>query len=248
MSYNWTDIYRKFPGLCKELHSFSEDYSIWLLDRIKGIAEATSLFDDMLSPQKEKINDILAEIRFIFLFLDCGWAVEKIPKIKGSKYPDLRVTSDSFSALVEIKHIRFKYSGPPSTSNTQDEMLVEYGNPRWTNRKIIDVASDAIDQIFSYLKHDPMDIPIIPMIALWSSDESIEAVDVKSSMPQLIEDLKKKKPDFPNGILIFGSLLLTRNMMYHPYQITTREPFDDVINEIMLKISGKKVYKEVEFI
>jgi hypothetical protein len=205
--------------ICKECYGFSEDYSVQIINGIKDVKGAISLFEDIFSLDIGKTNDLLAELRYIYLFLNCGWTVEKIPKGTG-RTPDLKVMSNFFSSLVEIKHIRLRNPGPSTLKNIKElDFLENYSDFESNEDKIRDKVLQAVDQIYFYNDRDPNDIPII---AFWSSDGEIEEIDVMYSMTQIISDIQDQKPDFPNGILIFGNGWIYQNMKYLPYKIAQK--------------------------
>jgi len=235
MSIDWSVIFREFPRICKDYYGFSENYTIQLLFGIKDVKGIISLFDNISSSDKGKIEDLLAEIRFIYLFKNCGWTVEKIPKSAGPT-PDLKVMSDFFSSLIEIKNIRWRNPGPSTVNNNTEQFLLEeHGDFCRDEEKIRDKVFEAVDQIYFYKDRDPNDIPII---ALWSSDGEIEEIDVKFSMQRIIDEMRDQKPDFPNGILIFGNGWIYQNMKYLPYPIPIREPFNHKLQAIASKITS----------
>ncbi len=235
MPNDWAIIYQEFPKICKEYYKYPDDYTIQLLNKIKCVKGAISLFDNISSLNKGKTDDLLSEIRYICLFLNCGWIVEKIPRAP-ERTPDLKVSSDYFSSLIEIKHIRLRNPGPSMITNIKEiEFLEHYGDFERDEKKIRDDIFDAADQIYSYKNRNPDDIPII---ALWSSDGDIEEIEIESLLERIINEIREQKPNFPNGILIFGNGWIYRNMKYLSYPIPIRKPLNNKLIEIADKISS----------
>jgi hypothetical protein len=237
MTPDWSMIFREFTKKYEEYYGIQENASLQILNKVKDLKGSNSLFKNLSSKDKGQTDDLLAELRYISLFLDCGWHVEIIqPSDKPT--PDLKVTSDEFSSIVEIKHIRLRNSRPSPIKNIeQSDFLELYGDfPRAEKivRNKMLGKKQAIEQIYQFSDRNPEDIPII---ALWSSDGGIEEIEVESSLKRIVDEIREQKPDFPNGILIFGNGLIYRHMTFIPYPLHINGTFNPILKGIANRIS-----------
>jgi len=231
---DWSSIDQEFFKKCNDHYGIT-DYSFLqiLLNGVKDLKGSRSLFKRLDKFDNEQIGDLLAELNYIHLFRNCRWTVEIIPASSNGRSPDLKVTSNNFTASIEIKHIRFRNPGPSSVKIEELNLLEEYGNFRIDERTIRHKIFKALDQIYFYSARNPKEIPII---ALWSSDRDIEELEVDHSLNPIIKEIKEEKPDFPNGLLIFSNGWLYRGKLFLPYPIHISDVFNQDIKEIADKI------------
>ncbi len=233
---DWLSILREFEKKCEDYYEIPENISSQLLNGVKDLKGSRSLFKGLSTFDKGRMGDLLAELHYINLFRNCIWTVEIIPASSHKSRPDLKVISDTFAALIETKHIRFRNPGPSKIKNIIElDFLVPYGDFERDEKIIRDRSFEAVDQIYHYSSRNPKDIPII---ALWSSDGDIEELEVKFALERIIKQIKEEKPDFPNGLLVFCNGWLYRGIHFLPYPIHISGAFNPIINEIAYRISS----------
>lgn len=173
------------------------------LERVQQLRGVGSLLKRIArAGDREQLCDYLAEIRYSLLFVGLGFEVQIDPSgVVGKKVPDLRISRDGRSALVEVKHFRELDPGPRYVSLSSKEFLDEtfllepYGEPERDVKKIRSQAKGKFGQVGSNES----------IIAFWNEEE--EEIDTESAVSWLREDVAKRKLALPHGLLfvLYGS-------------------------------------------
>lgn len=148
------------------------------LRRIRTMPRATRLFRRIASASGiDQLNDYLAELRYMLVFLALGFRVEIEPH--GEKGPDLRVSRDGARAVVEVTRFRRVHPGPPALGkDPANASLKVYGNPDRDVRK-------SFEKILHKLPQLARDSAIV---ALWNDDGDLEEFEVRDAVKGLRED------------------------------------------------------------
>lgn len=146
------------------------------LTRIQEINGANSLFERIVcAADKETLYDYFAEVRYALVFAGLAFEIEIEPS--GKKGPDLRVSRDNHSSVVEITRFRPIYPGPQLLDHDTD-ILLEYGNIKRDTRKAISKIYKKFSQI--------SDTEAI--IAIWNDDGDMEEIEVEQAIKDLINE------------------------------------------------------------
>ena len=166
-------------------------------ERIQSMSGANGKFKQIASTtDKEQVEDIFAEIRYALVFAGIGLNVEIEPY--GNKGPDLRISSDSHEAVIEIMRFRKVYPGPPVLDlHDEDSILPEYGDISRDIRKAIEKISKKFQQVESKDS----------IIAIWNDEEELDELEVDTAVQDLINDAKYNIITLPNGLqfVLYGS-------------------------------------------
>lgn len=134
-----------------------------------------------------QLMDYLAELRYALVFRDLGFTVEIEPL--GRKGPDLEVSREGLSAVVEIARFRPMNPGPPESGG---ELLAEYGNPSRDVAKSLAKIVHKFEQLVGNLS----------IIAIWNDDDALEELEMSSAVRDLVGS-----PGTPSSLqfVLFGS-------------------------------------------
>ena len=169
---------------------------------------------------KEQLEDYLAEVRYALIF--CGLGFEVTIEPGGNKGPDLSISRDGHSAVVEIMRFRKVYSGPPSGSADEDFLLLEYGNPGRDTRK----AFEKILRKFSRVDGKRA------VIAVWNDDGDLEELEVEAAVKDLGEDASRGVLSLPFDLLsvLYGSrwLNVTGGKQLYCFPFCQRDRLDHI--------------------
>jgi hypothetical protein len=115
----------------------------------------------------------------------------------GNKGPDLGISRDGYSAIVEIMRFRKVHPGPPMDSLNGALLLSQYGNPVGDIRK----AFGKLLAKFPQVKGENA------IIAIWNDDGDLEELEVHGAVTELSNDAKQGILSLPCGLLfvIYGS-------------------------------------------
>jgi hypothetical protein len=99
-----------------------------------------------------QLQDTLAEIKYAVIFAELGFQVEIEPPIgEDSKAnPDLRISRDGYSSIVEVRRYRPSDDLDPKTFSVNEwselDVLPEFGDPERDWQKIFDGVEDKFRQ------------------------------------------------------------------------------------------------------
>jgi len=188
-----------------------------LINLVKQFKGAKSFFKDALG--FNDIRDFIATLIFASYFHHAECIVEFVPRSK-EKTPDLFVANSEFRGFVEVKHIHKKHDGPktalPNVLNKK-KLLVEYSNPLRDEKYCRDDIIKGFKQIQQFSGLKDTDVMIV---AIWNSDEDLDELDMKFSIPHLIEE----KSEFENMSnpkwIVYGSdwYSLRENTKFHVFR------------------------------
>ena len=140
------------------------------------------------APNIEQLGDCLAEILYALIFAGLEFRVEIEPL--GEEGPDLRISRDWKSAIVEIMHFRQIYPGPPKLSvSDEDAILGTYGNPSRDIRKSIQKILKKISQV----GNDES------IIAIWNDDKDLEEIEVRHAINDLRDEATQHIQSLPRS-------------------------------------------------
>jgi hypothetical protein len=167
------------------------------LERIQQIVGANRLFKRIASASgKEQLQDYFAEVRFILIFIGLGFQVEIEPL--GSKGPDLRISRDGHSVIVEIMRFRKVTEGPPMLDISDENLLLPaYGNIPRDIRKSFEKILAKFTQVGNQQG----------IIAIWNDDEELEDPEVGTAVANIRNDAIRKIISLPPGLsfVLYGS-------------------------------------------
>jgi hypothetical protein len=132
-------------------------------------------FSDIASASdREQLQDTLAEIKYAVIFAELGFQVEIEPfgKRKDSNNPDLQISRDGLSTVVEVKRFRPARSGLKALDINELEQLdglPTYGDSPRDWQKIF----DEIERKFKQAGDDGI-------VAIWNNNDTLEPEEVES--------------------------------------------------------------------
>lgn len=199
-----------------------------LLERVQKLLGVSSTFKRIAAaPDREQLFDYLAEIRYALVFIELGFEVQIEPL--GKEGPDLEISRDGRSAVVEVKHFRQVDLGPPKIplSNKEfldDTFLLEpYGNPERDVNKIISRAIKKFKQVSNNES----------IIAFWNENEN--DIETEIAVRELREVVAQRKLELPSGLLfiLYGSSWQRPRQQFYCFQLQVLEkPHINWIQEI----------------
>jgi hypothetical protein len=191
-----------------------------LIDTVKKLKGADSLFKEALNFNDIRMPDFMVELLFASFFFEEDYTVEIIPRSDLEKTPDLLVSKTAFRGFVEIKHIHKKHDGPrvvlPNES-PELEILEQYGDSIRDERYCRDKILEGFQQIQQFSGLVDTDVMIV---AIWNSDEDIEEINMKFSISNLIKE-KDEFENMPNPKwIVYGShwYSLRENTKFHVFR------------------------------
>jgi len=170
------------------------------LERVRQMPSASLKFKRIANaPDREQLFDYLAEIRYALVFSSIGFQVQLEPL--GEEGPDLGISRDGHSAVVEVKRFRQVDPGPPKISlsdkeTLDDKFLLEpYGDPERDIKKIISRIAEKFKQVGNRES----------IIAVWNDDE--KDIESEAALGELRNDADKQRLSLPTGLLLvlYGS-------------------------------------------
>lgn len=202
-------------------------------ERVQQMLGFNKVFGRIASAiDKEQLADYLVEIQYALIFAGLSFQVGFEPL--GNKGPDLGITRDGQSIIVEVKRFRKMYPGPPILDHSdQNLILPEYGNPPRDIRKAFEKIQLKFPQVSNQLS----------IIAIWNDDEDLEEVETKMAVNDLRNDASQGKLSLPNGLLfvLYGSKWIGNKQLYcfpvrhldQPYQIWREELERATVEELI---------------
>lgn len=170
------------------------------LEQVGQMAGASAKFKSIASVgDKEQLYDYLVEIRYALAFAGLGFQVKLEPL--GGKGPDLEISRDDHSAVVEVKRFRQVDSDPPKISLSNKEfldntfLLEPYGDPERDIKRIISRIAEKFKQVGDRES----------IVAVWNDDE--KDIESKDAVSELCNDADQKRLSLPTGLLfvLYGS-------------------------------------------
>jgi hypothetical protein len=125
---------------------------------------------------REQLQDKLAEIKYAVIFAELGFKVEIEPLAgtrPGSSNPDLQITRDNLSTLVEVKRFR------PARSSLKVIDL-----DKFTETDELPIYGDAVrdwQKIFDEIEHKIRQVGNDGIIAIWNNNNTLESEEVESA-------------------------------------------------------------------
>lgn len=158
--------------------------------------------------KRDQLLDTLAEVKYAVIFSELGFKVEIEPlrgEAEGAN-PDLRISKDDYSCLVEITRFQSSQSPVERLSCTTD-MLSEYGDPPRDWQRLF----NKIESKFRQAGRDGI-------IALWNDNDNLEYVEVEGASRY---HAKQSMPS-RSSLLLFRSHLTDEN--FFCYKLRDRLP------------------------
>ena len=166
------------------------------LERVQQLPGVSSTFKRIAdAPDREQLCDYLAEIRYALVFIGLGFQVRVEPL--GKKGPDLGISRDGHSAVIEVKSFRQVDPGPSKISLSSKEFLDDtfllepYGNLERDIKKIISRAVEKFEQVGNSES----------IIAFWNDDE--KDIESELAIRELRNDAAQRRLAPPPGLLFF---------------------------------------------
>lgn len=128
----------------------------------------------------QQLLDTLTEIKFAVIFDQLGFQVEFEPPLKDSSVssrPDLRITRDDHSSIVEVK--RFRAPGPHSPGQRMtrlpEEVPSDYTFPEFGDgKKDLQKIFNEIEKKFRQAGHEGI-------IAIWNSNDELSPYEFQTA-------------------------------------------------------------------
>jgi hypothetical protein len=165
------------------------------LERIQQMSGASRKFKRIAAvPDKEQLDDYLAEVLYALAFAGLGFQVEAEPL--GEKGPDFRIARDNHSTFLEITRFRRVRPGSPPISLSDKKvqnntfLLEEYGNPARDVAKAFDKIMDKLRQV-----GDAESI-----IAIWNDEGDLEDLEIEQ-VPTLLHEAAQQIPSLSRNLL-----------------------------------------------
>lgn len=172
------------------------------LGRVRLMPGADRLFRRIASASdRNQLEDYLAEVMYSLVFAGLGFQVEIEPF--GGKGPDLRVSRNGHSAIVEVMRFRKMYPGPtvidPTAIDPTDDYqeLPAYGDPGRDIRKTF----GKIRWKFRQTENAEA------IIAIWNDDEDLEDTAVLMAVHDIRRDTARSLllPPIDLLFVLYGS-------------------------------------------
>lgn len=164
------------------------------LERVQQLPGVSSTFKRIADAlEREQLCDYLAEIRYALVFIGLGFQVQVEPL--GKKGPDLEISRDGYSAVVEVKRFRQVDLEPPKISLSDKEFLDDtfllepYGNLEQDIKKIYSLAIEKFKQVGNSES----------IIAFWNDDE--KDIESELAIRELRNDASQRRLAPPPGLL-----------------------------------------------
>lgn len=197
------------------------------LERIQQMPGAGRKFKRIATaPDKEQLDDYLAEIRYGLIFAGLGFQVEAEPL--GKKGPDFRIVRDNHSTFLEVTRFRTIHPGPPPISLSDKDfvdntlLLEEYGNPARDVTKAFDKIMDKLRQV-----GDKESI-----IAIWNDEGDLEDLEVENAVALLLEAAQQIiSPPSGLSFVLYGSnwIWIRSNKQLYCFPLRTQlEPHQEI--------------------
>jgi hypothetical protein len=150
------------------------------LTKIQNMKNGHRILKRIANASDSDVTDYLIEVWYSVLFSELGFGVVIEPL--GKAGPDLEVTMDDVSSVVEITGFRKIYAGPPELpDNVEDFVLTEYGDSRRDTEKVYNKIIGKFPQINqSHLSTS--------IIALWNNDGDLEEIEMQAAIEHLRRD------------------------------------------------------------
>ncbi len=166
------------------------------LERVQQLPGVSSTFKRIAdAPDREQLCPYLAEIRYALVFVGLGFQVQVEPL--GKKGPDLGISRDGHSAVIEVKSFRQVDPDPLNISLSSREfldgtfLLEPCGNLERDIKKIISRAVEKFKQVGNGDS----------IIAFWNDDE--KDIESELAMNELCNDAAQRRLALPPGLLFF---------------------------------------------
>ncbi len=176
------------------------------------------------SKDEEQLKDYLAEIQYALIFSALQFQVEVEPLGKGKVGPDLKITKNGHSALVEITRFQENNPGPPMLGDLSDDNLelIDYGDI-----KDIKKCYDKILSKFRQIGKSELN----SIIAIWNDDQRLEEIDCMVAARRIQRDCSMGNISFPPNLsfILYGSswiaLRQTGHRQLYCFPINSHAPF-----------------------
>ena len=200
------------------------------LERVGQMAGASLKFKRIASARdKEGLYDYLAEIRYALVFAGLGFQVRLEPL--GEKGPDLEISRDGHTAVVEVKRFRRINPGPLKISLSDKEFLDDtfllepWGNLEKEVNKCISQVRKKFKQVGDKAS----------IIALWNDDEDLDEVGHEEAVRRLHDYAGQDSSSLPSGLMfiLYGSNWCRPRQQFYCFQLRILEkPHINWIQEI----------------
>ncbi|MCI0395234.1 MAG: hypothetical protein L0332_04225 [Chloroflexi bacterium] len=167
--------------------NFGNEIPAWrrCFEVIQATPGASRKFDTIANVRDtEQLKDTLTEIKYAVIFAQLGFQVEIEPlsnQQEASSNPDLRITQDGYSSIVEIK--RFRAPGPFSPGQRlqplPDEVPETYVFPPYG-----DPIKD-IQKIFTEIENKFRQAGTEGIIAIWNDNDELSPPEVGTAVNRL---------------------------------------------------------------
>lgn len=172
------------------------------------------------SRDEKQLKDYLTEVRYALVFAALQFQINIEPFEK--KGPDLKISKNGNSAIVEIARFRKINPGPPMLNELLDENLelMEYGDIKRDIRK----CYEKICSKFRQIEHRE----IKAIIAIWNDDEALEDIECMEAVRRVQRDYDSGNIPIPHNLsfILYGSYWIgIRTKQLHCFPTGHQEPF-----------------------
>lgn len=172
----------------------SRERKFWIncFTKVQNMKNGHRILKRIANASDDDMTDYLVEVWYSVLFFELGFDVVIEPL--GKAGPDLEVTIDDVSSIVELTGFRNIYAGPPELPyDTDDFVLTEYGDSRRDTEK----AYNKIIGKFPQIKQSQLSTSII---ALWNNNGELEEIEMQAAIEHLRRDLLSQAIVVPESL------------------------------------------------
>ncbi len=163
--------------------NFGNEIPAWrrCFEIIQPMHGAKGKIDDIANEYDvEQLRDLLAEVKYAVIFAQLGFHVDIEPfgrKRQATGNPDLRITRDSHSSIVEVKRFRSpgRFSPGPRLQRIPDEIPETYELPVYG-----DLSKD-IQKVFTEIENKFRQAGTEGIIAIWNSNDELSPDEVRTA-------------------------------------------------------------------
>lgn len=178
---------------------------------------------------KEVLYDYLAEIMYALFFAGLGFQVRLEPL--GEKGPDLEISRDSHTAVVEVKRFRQVSPGPLRISLSNKEFLDDtFLLEPWGDLE--KEVNKCISQIRKKFKQVGDKASIV---ALWNDDEDLDEVGHEEAVRRLHDYAGQDSSSLPSGLMfiLYGSNWCRPRQQFYCFPLRIlKKPYINWIQDI----------------
>jgi len=188
------------------------------LARVEEMEGAGRLFKRIADAgDVDAMDDHLATARYALMF--AGLAFEVVVEPTGREGPDLSITRDGQSAVVEVTRFRKMHEGPSASAPpNMPDILQEYGDPLRDIRKVRDKVTSKFRQLRKGTG----------VVAIWNDDGDLEDLEARQGVAEIAHEVVSGVLSIPPDVflVIYASrwMNVSRNQQVYCYELRAECP------------------------